>query len=287
MIESLILQLLLALPLVLGAYISIVLMKLPDLSIESSYVFGAVLAVSCSGMDGMPLFLIACIGGGLVGLVTSVLNQYLHVPFLLAAILCNGLFHGIVQGVLGTPLVAFASPESSLVMLGFSQLAAEAGSLAIVGSLLVMVIALILARQLGYCFAIYGNNPLFLERYGVSTRYVVITGVVLADAFAGLSGYLFAASNGFLDISMGYGVVLLCLTALILGRKMIPTQTPTVVVPLVGLGVYFALQQGLLTLGLDLKYFNAFQALIVLGTLLAFYRKLSARQKSDLLGVSS
>lgn len=257
MIESLLIQMLLALPLILGAYLSLSLMKLPDLSIESAYLFGAVLAAACQETDVSPflLFATALAGGALVGLTTGVLNQCLHIPLLLAAIAVNGLFHGVSQLVLG----------HSMVSLKNSPFEAELGLLAGIGIISSGAFALKRFSQLGRCYAIYGNNPQFLKHHGISTPYVVITGLMLADAAAGLAGYLFAQSNGFVDLSLSNGTILLAITALVLGKMAV--GRPSLLIPMTGLVIFFFLQQLLLSIGLDLKYFNSFQSMLVIGAL--------------------
>ena len=80
--------------------------------------------------------------------------------------------------------------------------------------------------QIGYSYAVYGNNPQFFRNYGISTSFVFITGIMIANALAGLSGYLFAQSNSFIELNMGLGKALLCITALILGKSLVRTKKP-------------------------------------------------------------
>lgn len=279
MITALIEQLLLALPLVLGAYISYSLLKLPDLSLESAYLFGAVLGVLVQEHGGgLALILIASIAGGaVVGLISSAINQIFQLPFLLSSIITNGLFHGLTQYFLGTSLLSIRIPGPELLdtLSGFM----------VIGGVVTILIGLGLRSQLGVSYAIYGNNPAFFRHYGISVKYIVMSGVMLADSLAGISGYLFAHANGFVDLSMGYGLVLLCITALILGK--VAVQKKLILVPLIGLLGYFVLQHLLLAIGMNLKYFNAFQALFVLTVLLLFNKRLALTQSRhvDHLGV--
>jgi putative ABC transport system permease protein len=124
-----------------------------------------------------------------------------------------------------------------------------------------------------------------LRHHGVSIPYVFIVGVVLSNALAGLSGYLFAQSNGFADITMGFGKALLCITALILGKVIVRSLKPiTITMPLIGCLAYFVLQQLLLKIGFNLKYFTTVQALVTLCILVLTYRK-KTKQHIDHLGV--
>lgn len=256
-------QALIALPLLIGAYITLSLLKLPDFSIESAYLFGAVIAYVAKDLP-LPLMILgASLGGTVVGAIVSVFNQYLKLPFLLAAIIVNGLFHGFTQYVLGTSMKSFHPA------LMFS----EHILFVVVGLCFIGTLGFSLRSQLGYSFAIYGNNPLFFKHHPTSGRYVTFFGIMVGHACAGVGGVLFALSNGFVDLTMNFGVILLCLTALILGKSLIRTNRPNILVPLVGLTAYFCVQQTLLHIGLNLKYFNSFQALFILAALCVFQKK--------------
>ncbi|MGE5195991.1 MAG: ABC transporter permease subunit [Anaerolineae bacterium] len=256
-------QALVLLPLLIGAYMTLSLLKLPDFSIESAYLFGAVIACLTKDLALPFVVLSSMLGGAMVGAIVSTLTQCLKLPFLLTAIITNGLFHGLTQYFLGTSLKSFHP----------AFLLSEHIIPVLVGMGVVSIIALLFRSQLGYSLAIYGNNPLFFQHHPISGRYVTFCGVMAGHGCAGIAGFLFALSNGFVDLTMNFGIILLCLTALILGKFFIRTHLPNILVPLTGLVIYFCIQQTLLHFGLNLKYFNAFQALVIFGLLCLFQRK--------------
>src|SRR5204863_8658116 len=133
----------------------------------------------------------------------------------------------------------------------------------------------------GYFLSVFGDNPRIFKHYGISTRFIFITGIILANAFAGLSGYLVVQSNGFADITMGFGKILFCITALIIG-KMIQQKTLSIIPAISGLFGYFLLQQLLLNIGFDLRYFTMIQACIILIIMLIHYRKKQITQHEQL-----
>lgn len=274
MIESIFHQIFLFFPLILGAYLSISLMKVPDLSLESAYLFGAVMG-GLTASDGIVSYFVAIGGGAVVGAITGMLNQLCRLPFLLAAIVVNGLFHGIVQFALKGALMSIKPAFGAGV---------EWTVLIAVTAVLVGFSYLILRSQLGYAFAIYGNNPLFFKRHHVSTKYVVICGTVLGGAAAGLSGYLFAVANGFVDVTMNYGIVLLGITSLMLGKVFLDRQQPNLVAPFLGIVLFFVLQHALIKCGFPLRYFNAFQAVMILA-IWVFSKRAKVRFATDHLGV--
>lgn len=286
-------QTLLHIPLMLGAYISFSLLKVPDLSIETAYVVGAITGSSALlSVHNMPIgvvsilvVLASCIGGALVGLVSSTITQKGHLSHLLSSIITFGLFHGINQYV-APAYRSLSGVSSPLALLNYVPQYPDLCILGIVGLVTVFLLYCLFKTQLGYAYAVYGNNPLFFSNYGISSSYVFITGIVIANALAGLSGYLFAQSNTFVELNMGLGKALLCIAALILGKVMARTRSPfSIAVPLMGTVAYFTLQQLLLKIGFNLKYFTALQALVLLCILLYTYRGNPQRAQRDMLGV--
>jgi ABC-type uncharacterized transport system permease subunit len=82
---------------------------------------------------------------------------------------------------------------------------------------------------------------------------------------------------------MGFGKLLLCVTSLILG-KIIPTKNVSVAIPISGIFTYFTLQQLLLKVGLDLRYFTMIQAFVIV-IILVLHRRNQNHLYTDHLGV--
>jgi putative ABC transport system permease protein len=285
-------QAFLGFPLVLGAYCSISLMKIPDLSLESAYVFGAILASQCLFLtNNLPtpitficVLLAALIGGMTVGTVSGLLTQKAKLPHLLSAIITTGIFHGANQFVLGTCNMSISRYKNLLGYIAYFRQNPELPSLAISFVVLLIIAYLFLKTQLGYALAVLGNNRSFFEHYGISTQYVFIIGVLIANGLAGLGGYFDATSGGFTDINMGVVKALFCVIALILGKTFVRTKKPfSIWIPVVGVMSYFTLQQLLLKVGFNLKYFTMIHSIIVLIFLINVLKKKTG--KIDHLGV--
>jgi putative tryptophan/tyrosine transport system permease protein len=257
----------LSFPLVLGSFISFSLLRVPDLSVETAYVFGAsISAQALVGGLGFPAAIVGAMCGGLlVGFLSSAITQYAGLPHLLSSILVMGLFHGVLQFFLG----------GSFLSLGGARGCGGVGIYlpALIALGLLFGVFLLLKSQLGTAFFIYGDNPLFLSNYAISTPFVFIVGVALAGGLAGVSGFLDVQAAGFVDMNMGAGRALFCITALVLGRAVASSvRRGGVVTPLAGVLLYYVLQQFLLRAGFDLRYFTMAQAFIVLLFLVIEYR---------------
>lgn len=259
-------------------------MKLPDLSIESAYVCGAIVAtkfLANSPIENSLLLLIgvlgaSLLGGALVGCISSILREYGKIPHLLTSIITMGLFYGIHFYLLGT-----SNQSLSVLPNPFIN---ERVIVFILFCVLLCMSVLFFKTQLGYAFAAFGNNPLFFSYHQTSTSYVVSMGLIISSALAGLSGYCVSQISGFVDVLSGTGMALFCITSIMLGKLCAPTKKPlSFLVPLVGVTLYCTLQQLLLIIGFDLKYFTTIQALVVLCALIYKFRQQD--KHTDSLGV--
>lgn len=104
-------------PLILGGYLILSLMKLPDLSLESAFLAGG--AFACFVDTSLAPWVGMC-GGCFVGIVVAVVKEGLGLPYLLATILTNGLFHGFFLWLHGGALTTMPFELSQLTLLAFN-----------------------------------------------------------------------------------------------------------------------------------------------------------------------
>ena len=246
-------------PFALGAYLSISIMRIPNLAIESAVAFGAIAGATTAsawptlGITG--IWSAAFLAGGCTGLVAALLHARGYISHLLAGLITIGLFHGVMQ---------FLAPTGQ-VLLGQGLLTSHSREIyiAIAAMLLVGIMHKLLQTQLGLACGIYGNNVNFLRHFKISTNWIVCAGMFISNGLAGLSGAFIAQANGFADASMGSGIILLGLTILVLGRILNIGKNFQITIPIVGAATYFSLQYILLKIGFDLRYFTAVQAAII------------------------
>lgn len=286
-ILSLFEQIFLYVPLIIGAYISISLMKIPHLGIDMAFVCGAVgagkILTLLNGTNTTGALLVAIttsiISGIVIGIITSILHTYGKLPHLLANITVIGLFFGLNIFLLQGPYMQL---QSNPLALGPVQNHPEMLTIMLISSVVLIAMRLLMNTQVGYSCAIYGMNQRFFYFYNQSSNYVVTIGLVISSALAALSGYLVAQTSGFVDINAGKGIALFCITSLVIGKATIKTKKVfSLLLPCAGVFAYCLLQQGLLYIGFNGKYFPLIQAIIVASTLMVQYRK-NHTQTSDL-----
>lgn len=268
-------------PFALGAYLSISVMRIPNLAIESAVAVGAIAGALMAsllpalGITG--IWSAAFLAGGCTGLVAALLHTKGYISHLLAGLITIGLFHGIMQ---------FLAPTGQ-VLFGQNLLASHSREIyiAIASMFLVGLIHMLLQTQLGLACGIYGNNVNFLRHFKISTNWIVCAGLFISNGLAGLSGAFIAQANGFADALMGSGIILLGLTILVLGRIHTFGKHVQITIPMLGAATYFSLQYILLKIGFDLRYFTAVQAAII-ACILLMNNYSSNKQEPDMdLGV--
>ena len=284
-------QIFLYIPLILGAYISISLLKIPHLALDMAFVFGAVgagkilaLLNITNATNGLLIAITTSIlSGALVGLVTSTLHTYGKLPHLLANITTIGLFFGINIFLLQGPYMQL---QSNPLALGPIQNYPEFFTILFISTIVLIAMRLFANTQISYSCAIYGMNQRFFDFYNQSSVCVVTIGLVISSALAGLSGYLVAQTSGFVDINAGQGIALFCITSLVIGKAITKTKKIfSLLLPCTGVFAYCLLQQVLLYAGFNGKYFPFIQALIVAGALIAQYKKNNTQSSDLFMGV--
>lgn len=280
-------------PLVFGGYLTIALMKLPDLSLEASFLAGALAASSVITFYGkistisslLAIIFFPIVAGMLIGGFNFLLTRIAKLPHLLSSMVTIGLMHGMSQIIMQTSLLPLASHQTILTIIPNVPEYIPLGILCIVT---ILFVHLFLRSALGICLAVYGSNPQFFNHYHISTNSIVAFGLIIGNGLAGLSGALIAQTHGFVEITMSNGIALQAITALMLGNlifKLIScNKKSSIIISVAGIFLYFFIQQTLLRLGFDLKYFTAIQALAVLILMITQYQSDDSK-KINQLGV--
>jgi putative ABC transport system permease protein len=245
LIGALTLGLILAL-LAFGVYVSFRIFNMPDITAEGSVTLGAsVAAALIVAGHGAALSTAAGVLAGMVaGAVTGILATKCRINKLLSGILVMTALYSINLHVMGRsnlPLLDHTTLATRAERLGaFSFGAATDISVAgwAVGvrdasmliSILVFVIVVGLLlyaffhTHLGTAMRATGDNPQMIRALGVSVDTLTIFGLALSNGFIALSGALLAQYQGFADVQMGLGIVVLGLASVIIGEALVGTR---------------------------------------------------------------
>lgn len=162
-------------------------------------------------------FIVAC--GCAAGFVTGVLHTKFGIPAILAGILTQIALYSvnlrIMSGKANQPLSAMKYRKILLVSLRNIN-----KSLIVCGIFVVVIIALLywfFGTELGHSLRATGCNQAMARANGINTSTNKIIGFVVSNGIVALSGGLLAQYQGFADVNMGRGAIVIGLAAIIIG----------------------------------------------------------------------
>ncbi len=214
----------------LGVFISFRLLNFPDLTVDGSFPLGAATAATLIVADVDPYVatLVAALAGAAAGLVTAFLNLRFRILHLLASILTMIALYSINLRIMGRPNVAIISDPTVLSPfegLGLANLYLKpivAGVVALVATALLIRF---LMSDYGLAMRATGANPRMARAQGIDTTASTYVGMAISNALVGLAGALFAQMNGFADVTIGTGTIVVGLAAVIVGEALFGTRS--------------------------------------------------------------
>lgn len=206
----------------LGIYISYKILDFPDLSVDGSFSLGgAIIAFSLThNISPIAGTLLAIVGGLISGLVTGVLHIKLKISNLLSGILVMGMLYSINLGIMG---------QSNLPLFNFNHLFNNRISPLLLVIVLILFcklsLDLFLTTGLGYTLKAVGDNSQMVKSLGIDVDIIKILGLMLSNALVAFSGSLFAQFQGFSDVNMGIGTLVLGIASIIIGISLFQKLT--------------------------------------------------------------
>jgi putative tryptophan/tyrosine transport system permease protein len=213
----------------LGAYVTFRVLDFPDLTVEGSFPFGAAVAASFMtiGINPWVATLLAVIAGAVTGLVTGLLNIKFRILNILAGILTAIALYSVNLRVMGRPnigLIGVDTVYTTIERLGFPSFYVPVILLSAIVLVCKLALDLFLSTGYGLAMRAAGANPRMARANGINVDRMVYLGLAIANALTALSGALFAQMLGAADVSMGIGIIVVALAAVIGGTALLPSR---------------------------------------------------------------
>ena len=259
----------------LGVFLTFRVLDIADLSVEGTFPLGAAVAATLidAGHSVWFAMLIALIAGCIGGTVTALGTTKLKLPALLSGILTMIGLYSVNLMIMGKANVPLLRAETVFTLtedlFGVSSVVATL----IVGLIATTVVGVIMywffGTVLGTAIRATGCNPQMARAQGINTNVMVILGLLISNGLVALSGALVAQSNGFADVGMGTGTIVIGLASVIIGEVLFGTRSfkNWLISVVLGSVVYRAVIAIVLELGMppnDLKLFTAVLVAIAL-----------------------
>jgi len=261
----------------IGVYLTYKILDFADLTVDGSLCTGAAVCIILT-LNGKPMWfamLMAFVAGLLAGAATGIFNTVFGIPPILAGILTQLALYSINLHIMGWGTTNKSKANLPISVDKFklivsSRYVRELSLRNPIIKLILFVAAVIIVlywffgTELGASLRATGANPNMSRAQGINTSVTKVIGLMLSNALVALSGALLAQYQGFSDINMGRGAIVIGLAAVIIGdvifSKLFHNFALKLLACVFGAIIYYVVIQFVLRLGLstdDLKLLSA------------------------------
>ena len=247
------------------------ILDFPDMTVEGTFPLGAAVAVTliAHGMNPILASALAFVAGAVTGLVTGLLYTKGKVPILLAGILvmtaCLSINLRIMGGSSNVSLLGKTTIFSNHFLESLPKYFDSVYVGFIVIAVITVLLVLFLQTNLGQAFIVTGDNRVMARSIGINTDNMTIMGLMVSNGIIGLGGALIAQNNGYADVSMGIGIIVIALASIIIGEVVFGELTLNQRLVAVTLGsiLYQFVRLLVLQLGFNTNDMNVLSAIIL------------------------
>lgn len=254
--------------LAIGVFLSFRILDVPDMTCEGSFPLGAAVAATMMTSGFSPASGIAggIAGGIAAGVITGLLYTKLKIPAILSGILSMIAIYSVnlhIMGKANIPLLRVDTAFTQVSQMFHMNMVYSSFSFSLVLAVLVgLFMYWFFGTELGTAIRATGFNEQMMRAQGVNTDNMIIIGLLISNGLIGLCGAVVAQSNGFADVGMGIGTIVIGLASVIIGEVLWGTGSfkMALVSVIAGSVLYRIVIAAVLYLGMppnDLKLFTA------------------------------
>ena len=257
----------------IGVYITYRILDVADLTVDGSFATGGAVGVMCilSGWNLWLSMLMAFIAGLLTGLMTGIFHVFMGIPAILSGILSQLSLYSINLKILGKSNQSVnVNNTDLLVSLRWVKEFAVHNPLITVGIVIIVLIALLywfFGTEMGCGIRATGANLNMSRAQGINTNFNKVLGLMLSNGLVAFSGAFLAQYQGFADVNMGRGAIVIGLAAVIIGEalfsKIFKNFALKLLSVVLGSVIYYIVITGVITAGFDANLLKLLSALIV------------------------
>ena len=201
----------------IAVYITYKILDFPDMSVDGTFPMGAAIsaALLVKGINPWISIIVAAAGGAIAGAVTGIMHVKLKIVNLMAGILMMIGLYSINLRIMGKANVPLFNVDN-IFKLNVPAIVLIAVALLIVKILL----DLYLKTKSGFLLIAVGDNEQVVSSLGINKDFVKVLGLLISNALAATAGAITAQYQGFADVGMGTGTVVMGLAAVIIGTSL-------------------------------------------------------------------
>ena len=257
----------------IGVYLTYRILDVADLTVDGSFATGGAVAVVLilNGWNLWLAMLAAFVAGLIAGAVTGLLHTLMGIPPILAGILTQLSLYSINLKIMGKANQSInVNNTELLVSLRWVKEFAFHNPMITVGVVLIVLIALLywfFGTEMGSAIRATGINQNMSRAQGINTGFNKVLGIMLSNGLVAFSGAFLAQYQGFADVKMGQGAIVIGLAAVIIGEALFGRIFKNFALRLLAVAfgsiIYYIVIQTVITLGLDANLLKLLSAVIV------------------------
>ena len=258
----------------IGVYITFRILDIADLTVDGTLCTGGAVCIMMmlSGHNVWVSMLAATGAGLLAGLATGIFHTFMGIPAILAGILTQLSLYSINLKIMGKANQAINVDKFNLLvsLRRVKGVALTQNTLFIVAIMIIILIAILywfFGTELGCSLRATGCNPSMSRAQGINTDRNKVLGLMLSNGLVALSGALLTQYQGFADINMGRGSIVIGLAAVIIGEAIFSRIFRNFALKLLsvvfGSILYYLVLQIVIWMGIDTDLLKMLSALVV------------------------
>ena len=252
----------------IGVYITYKILDVADLTVDGTMCTGGAVCVMMM-LNGYSIWislLCAFIAGMLAGLITGIFHTFMGIPAILAGILTQLALYSINLRILGSANQAISVRKYNLLIsLMYIPRAIWISTVFVVA--LIVILYWFFGTELGSSLRATGCNQHMARAQGINTNFNKVLGLMLSNGSVALASALYYQDQGFADINMGRGAIVIGLAAVIIGDVVFGKIFRNFGFKLLGVALgavmYYLVIQVVLWLGLNTDDLKLLTALVV------------------------
>lgn len=253
----------------IGVYITFRVLDVADLTVDGSIGTGGAVLVMCT-LSGMNLYLsmfIAFLAGCIAGLVTGIFHTAFGIPAILAGILTQLALYSVNLRILGNKANQVISARNYDLVVSLGDIPKSILISSIITIAIIAILYWFFGTEVGHSLRATGCNQNMARANGINTNKNKILGLVLSNGIVAFSGALLSQYQGFADVNMGRGAIVIGLAAVIIGEvvfsKIFKNFALRLLACVLGSIIYYIVISLVLRLGFDANDLKLFSAIVV------------------------
>lgn len=258
----------------IGVYITFRILDFADLTVDGSLCTGGAVCIMMmlKGQNVWVSMVAALLAGMAVGCVTGLLHTFMGIPAILSGILTQLGLYSINLKIMGKANQAInVDKYDLLVSLRFIRNVPLFKNTILLVSLIIIVLIIILywffGTELGCSIRATGCNDKMARAQGINTDFNRVLGLMISNGLVALSGALLSQYQGFADINMGRGAIVIGLAAVIIGEAIFGKIFRNFGLRLLSVAfgsiIYYLVLQVVIWLGIDTDLLKLLSAAVV------------------------